>query len=544
MRARSLLSLLPILLSLSSLSSCSGSISVDTSWPEQKSEDNNYRNYYEIFVGSYADSDGDGMGDLQGVISKLDYIADMGFDGIWLMPIFESPSYHKYDCSDYFTIDPDYGTEDDLKQLVSEAHERGIKVILDLALNHSSPRNETFILSQAAYAWTRGQDTASDRELLSEAGLLDSREKIEAQAEMYVFVDDTSGYSGRTFYQASGRDFYYEGNFSSDMPEFNFDSEVAQDYFKSVIQYWMDEEHGDVDGYRLDAVKYYYYTESAARNGAALDQLEEYGKEVDPNCYFVGECYDNASTITSYYENSDLDSFFWFPAQGSNGFIRSSLGFGGTSKSYLYTSQVTMVEAAGDNIPAPFLDNHDVVRCTQSNLVNGKFQYGLLASLTGNTFTYYGDECGISQAGTTDDESKRTHMEWGDGMECDDPENATASTYVYGTVEEQLKDSDSMIAYVTEANRLRNKYPAFGWGTPVAAEYTTGEAGIMTIDKELDDQRVRIVYNYDSSGTQEYVPDEGETLVGYLLSQGKLTRNSSGDGYLIPGYSIALFEIN
>src|SRR5690606_18097066 len=113
----------------------------------------NDRVFYEIFVRSFYDSDGDGIGDLQGVIEKLDYLndgdpittADMGATGIWLMPIMPSPSYHGYDVTDYYNIHPDYGTLDDFRQLIEEAHQRGIAVIIDLVLNHTSSQHPWFL---------------------------------------------------------------------------------------------------------------------------------------------------------------------------------------------------------------------------------------------------------------------------------------------------------------------------------------------------------------------------------------------------------------
>ena len=106
--------------------------------------DDNYRNYYEIFVGSFYDSDGNGMGDLQGIIEKLDYIEYMGFNGIWMMPIMQSPSYHKYDVTDYMSIDTQYGTLADFEALVEACHERGINVVIDMVINHSSTNNKWF----------------------------------------------------------------------------------------------------------------------------------------------------------------------------------------------------------------------------------------------------------------------------------------------------------------------------------------------------------------------------------------------------------------
>ena len=107
--------------------------------------DDNYRTWYEIFVYSFCDSDGDKIGDLQGVISKLDYIADMGFNGIWLMPIMPSNTYHKYDVKDYMGIDAAYGTMEDFDELVAECDKRGIKLIIDLVMNHTSSSHPWFV---------------------------------------------------------------------------------------------------------------------------------------------------------------------------------------------------------------------------------------------------------------------------------------------------------------------------------------------------------------------------------------------------------------
>lgn len=111
---------------------------------EKQVIDDNYRTWYEIFVYSFYDSDGDRIGDLQGVISKLDYVEELGFNGIWLMPIMPSPSYHKYDVTDYKAIDPQYGTMEDFEKLVQECDKRGIKLIVDLVLNHTSSEHPWF----------------------------------------------------------------------------------------------------------------------------------------------------------------------------------------------------------------------------------------------------------------------------------------------------------------------------------------------------------------------------------------------------------------
>ena len=127
---------------------------------EQQVTDDNYRTYYEVFVYSFYDSDGDGIGDLKGLTQMLDYIndgdpsttTDLGCNGIWLMPIMPSTTYHKYDVIEYYDIDPEYGTLDDFKAFVAECEERGIRVMIDLVMNHSSSQHEWF---QTACAYLR-----------------------------------------------------------------------------------------------------------------------------------------------------------------------------------------------------------------------------------------------------------------------------------------------------------------------------------------------------------------------------------------------------
>ena len=122
-------------------------------------QDNN-RVFYEIFVGSFSDSDGDGTGDLRGIINRMDYLNDgdpasgksLGIEGIWLTPVFESPSYHKYDVTDYYRIDPIFGTMEDLQELIRLCHERGVKLILDLPLNHTGDRNAWYAEFLSAHA--------------------------------------------------------------------------------------------------------------------------------------------------------------------------------------------------------------------------------------------------------------------------------------------------------------------------------------------------------------------------------------------------------
>ena len=195
--------------------------------------DDNNRNWYEIFVYSFYDSDNDGIGDLNGVTSKLDYIREMGFNGIWLMPIHPSPTYHKYDVKDYYDVDEVYGTLDDLKNLVDEAHKRGIRVILDLVVNHSSSDHPWF---KEACDYIRENGAPGGK-----------------YGEYYNFTKkaNATGYS-----LVSGTSYYYESRFWSGMPDLNLDSEQVKAEIVKIMKYWFEEYQ--IDGFRLDAVTSYY----------------------------------------------------------------------------------------------------------------------------------------------------------------------------------------------------------------------------------------------------------------------------------------------
>ena len=446
---RILILLLTLCLLLSALSACKGNNGDDTAattdpsqsgesesesggdeddYPELNIIDDKYRNWYEIFVYSFFDTNNDGIGDLKGVISKLDYIKDMGFNGIWLMPIHPSPTYHKYDVSDYYAIDPVYGTADDLHELVEKAHEKGIKVIMDLVVNHTAVNHPWF---KEACNYMR-----------------DNGEIGGPYGDYYNFHEGPlSGY-----HSISGTNFTYEGRFWSGMPDLNLDSEGVRAEIVSIMNYWMTF-HG-VDGFRLDAVTS-YYTGNVDKNVEFLRWLGEEARAINPDCYIVGEAWEGSDYQINRYYESGIDSFFLFTGAQATGTIASAVKQqNGKAVAKLMTDlQSTYTKG----VLAPFLGNHDTMRpgSFMPGEENLKMAAGVMCMMNGSIFVYYGEEIGmISKGGNNSDPAKRIAMKWSDkrvyeGWCYTSPENTPVdeTSYYYPSVETQLADETSILNY-------------------------------------------------------------------------------------------------
>lgn len=497
--------------------------------------EDNYRNYYEIFVRSFYDSNGDGIGDLQGIIEKLDYIDDLGFNGIWLMPIHPSDSYHKYDVNDYFAVDPSYGTMDDLEELIEECHKRNIRIILDLVLNHTGINHPSFNKSASIHQkYLNGQSLT---------------EEEERWHDYYSFYDTKEDIPGNVGYQkVAGRDFYYECNFSSSMPELNLDNSLVQEDIQKIIDFYLDK---GIDGFRLDAVKYYYMG-STAKNVEFLAKLNSWAKQKNPDAYIVGECWDSAQVIEEYYQ-SGCDSFFNFPGSISspNGFIMNSINRDGAALGSYFDGMLANIEMASNCIPAPFIDNHDTPRFTSAGDVRKtKFQYALLQMLNGTTFTYYGDEVGLfgTNAGSANkDENVRIPIRWGkDGTgDCSMLSGITGSQYPYPTVAEQMEDRASIYHFYKKVLLIRNQNPEIARGSVSLIEMEKETKKELFIAKEYGGKRIGIIFNF--SPTEDlnvaYQTESFTQVVGQIVvDQDKYIGMQKDNSILLPPYSIAIVK--
>lgn len=456
-------------------------------------KEDNRRVFYEIFPGSFSDSNGDGIGDLQGIINRLDYLNDgnansgrsLGVQGIWLTPIFQSPSYHKYDVTDYYKIDPDFGDMSTLKTLIDECHKRNIKIILDLPINHTGHLNQWF--AQFKHAHQLNDET-------------------NPYYNFYTYYKmGTQAPSGRTFRLVNGTDSYYECNFSGDMPELNFDNPTVREMVLDIAKYYL---NLGVDGFRFDAAKYVYLNEndkSADFWGWYVDEL----KKIKPDVYTVGEVWD-ADAITDMYFEKGLGCFN-FQTAGAEGKIAQTAQniidvnvYANYVKSY-YNKISSYDENA---MMYSFLTNHDMDRTagflpmlTRTTYMGASIQ--LLSP--GSPFIYYGDEIGMkgSRGGANTDANRRLKMLWGDNDTVKNPVGSSfeESKQTNGTVKSHLENEGSLLTHYKKLIMIRNAYPEIYKGAFEPLKYNSSASSVGGFMYTLGNSKVCVIHNVSKVGT-------------------------------------------
>ena len=508
--------------------------------------DDAYRTTYEVFVYSFCDSDGDGIGDLQGLINKLDYIndgddsttEDLCCNEIWLMPICPSTTYHKYDVIDYCDVDPEYGTLDDYKKLLEEAHKRGIRVINDMVMNHSSNQHKWF-------------KEAADYLISLPEGAEPSTDECPYVDYYHFSKEPQTGYE-----KLPGSDWYYECRFWTEMPDFNLDSEAVQQEFADIAKFWLDL---GCDGFRMDALTAFTTDDIVA----SCDQLTPFVKaikDINPDAYIVGEAWTNSASYAKLYA-SGIDSLFDFDYSGSEGTIAKC------AKGKLIPSKYVQQQIDEDAlyssynehyINAPFYTNHDMARSAgyysgKTAAQSTKLAGALNLLMSGNAFIYYGEELGMKGSGK--DENKRGPMPWGEegseGMTTG-PKDMEKSKLHYGTYEEQKDDPNSIFNYYKKAISLRNTYPAIARGKCSILDALSGDryvtwkkdaTGIID-NPDIADQVVLIVLNNDKeSVTIDLSKDSGADEfrnLGISLCTGDEEVTLDGDTLTVPAFGIAV----
>ncbi len=435
---------------------------------------------YEIFVRSFYDSDGDGIGDLNGLTRKLDYIndgnpramGDLGARCIWLMPVAASPSYHGYDVKDYYRVNPEYGTTADFKRFMAAAHKRGIRVLVDLVLNHASNEHPYF-----------------------KAALRDTTSPYRSWFRFSRTRPDIKGPWGQDVWHKSPvRDEYYYGIFWSGMPDLNYENPAVREEAKRVARYWLTEM--GVDGFRLDAVPYLVEVGNVVKDTREThDILRDFGADVRriaPRAFTVGEVWDSLSTVLTYYPDQ-LDAYFAFALSDA---LLDAVRTGSASK--LLAPFMRMQAAQPAHRWSTFQRNHDQTRTVTAlggDTARARLAAELLFTLPGMPFVYYGEEIGMT--GDKPDERLRTPMHWTGGHAAGfttgapwEPLQPDSSRVM---VQAQDRDPRSLLNLYRRLIHLRGSNAALGAGELVPL--TTNNDAVLAFLRRDRTSAVLVVAN-------------------------------------------------
>ncbi len=450
--------------------------------------------FYEIFVRSFSDSDGDGIGDFKGLTAKLDYLndgdprttRDLGVEGIWLMPVFPSPSYHGYDVADYEHVNPEYGTDSDFDRFLSEAHRRGIRVILDLVLNHTSDKHPWFRESAAG--------------------------RTSPRRDWYVWSPEDPGWGqpwnplGASWHPRGGA-FYY-GLFWSGMPDLNLRNRSVREELERIAEVWL---RRGVDGFRLDATRHLIETGPGAGQSDTPEThrfLREFAacvRRTKPEALLVGENWTDAETIAEYFGGTDsiargdeLPCNFDFPVSAA---LLDGLRSGDARGVAAALRKAASLYPAG-SLDAPFLTNHDMTRvATQLRGNAGRLRCaaGVLLTLPGVPFLYYGEEVGLRNGPGSGDEHKRTPMPWnasrGGGFTAGKPWFDFAPGRERANVAVETGDPRSLLPHYRKLIRVRKEYPAIRTGDLAVLTPEAGPTPALAFERRAGRQRMLVLHN-------------------------------------------------
>lgn len=478
--------------------------------------------FYEVNLRAFYDSNADGWGDLPGLTQKLDYLRELGVDCLWLMPIYPSPRFDDgYDISDYCDIDPVFGTLEDFKHLLDEAHRRGMRVITDLVMNHTSDQHAWFQAARADrnspyreyYVWSDTDEKYKDARI--------------------IFVDSEK--SNWTFDPVAGQYFWHR--FYYTQPDLNYDSPAVQQAMLDVAKFWLGL---GIDGFRVDAPPYLFEREGTScenlpETHAYLKKFRAYVEQVNPEALLLSEANQWPEDVIEYFGSGDeMHMNFHFPlmprifqslALADRGPLVEILGRtpelppGCQWASFLRCHDELTLEMVTPEVRRMMWDfyapearmrlNMGIRRRLAPLLENDprriRLAHSILLTLIGSPTLYYGDEIGMGDNIWLDDRNGvRTPMQWdaspNAGFSTAPAEQLYApviadETYGYQRInaDAQQKDPASFFNWLKRVIRIRRQYPAFGSGALHLLDCPNG--AILAYLRQTDDQTLLSINN-------------------------------------------------
>lgn len=464
--------------------------------------------FAEIYIRGYQDSDGNGIGDIQGLISRLDYLAESGINGLWLMPIMESSDNdHGYATSDYRAIESDYGTLQDFQQLLDEAHARNIAIVIDYVMNHSSNANPLF------------QDALSS--------------PTNSKRDWYIIRDDKlEGWNtwGSDPWKSNPNGYYYAA-FSSHMPDFNLRNPDVISYHQNNLRFWL---NMGVDGFRFDAVGVLVENGKDAWEdqddnhpviNAMKTTIEAYSKR-----YIVCE---SPTGYAAFAQPNSCGRAFNFSA--GHGILRS------VKQGTVDAELVDQLNASNIDAMPLILANHDAFAGIRvwDQLSGNKTQYKLAAAsyllASRNPYTYYGEEIGLAGAANlSGDWSIRTPMSWNNnpsnaGFSTTQPFRELSANVMTQNVESQLSNDESLLAFYRDIYAVRNTHPVIAKG--VLTMHSQANEPVLAFSRAESTKQAVIAINYSDTPQEKNLTGlaANMTLQSALGDSTPVTTNANGE---------------
>lgn len=486
---------------------------------------------YEIFIRSFCDSNHDGIGDLNGITSKLDYLSELGIEAIWITPFFQSPSYHKYDITDYYSISHEYGTMHDLERLVAAAHQRQIKVFLDFVINHTSSQHPWFLEAKKGkenpfrnfYTWlTPAQIKAKGVELREKTA-----DSWETNPWHWAKKDDTEKYYGM---------------FWSGMPDLNMDEPRVRQEIYNIGRFWLEK---GIDGFRMDAAKHIYPEWEIEK---AHDFWVEFRAEMEkykPDVYIVGEVWTSAERIAPFFRglkaNFDFDLSLAIQAIVKSGEDKNSL------VKMLKTNYAVFSKENPAFIDATMLTNHDQERIgsvADGSIEKLKMAANLLLTLPGNPFIYYGEELGMK--GKKPDENIREAFLWDKRYDDNDRTNWRKPQYNTDSkvtpLKQQRADENSLFNHYKQLISLRKSKEALWQICPPNLEETAiNQTGIIAFVRPHKTRSLLVIHNITAKEQQVKLTPNEENYTEMVYGEPHWM-DMSAKTILLPPYRMLILE--